>query len=293
MAIYHLSWDLFWFRIVDWNVAAGIGWRVFAIAIASSFLFLVGVSLVLANGNGFRWRAIAVRFAKIALAAAAVSVGTWFALGDQFVRFGILHCIALASLLALPFLRLPLPATMLGVAIVVSLPFWARADIFNQAGLLWTGLSTSPPAAVDYVPMVPWFAAVLLGVLVGRLAYSRGWLHRLGEWRARGAVSRFAALAGRHSLPVYLLHQPILFGLVWSAVALGLTQAPAEVEFLGNCRLSCSATQDAAICERACQCTLDGIKATGNWQRLIETPQDEELTRILRNTYTLCLAESD
>lgn len=293
MAVYHLSWDLFWFRLVGWNVATGAGWRAFAVAIAASFLFLVGVSLVLANAGAFRWRAIGTRFARIALAAAAVSLGTWYGLGDQFVRFGILHCIALASLLALPFLRLPPAAALLAVALTASLPFWARAEIFNHAGLLWTGLATAPPAAVDYVPLVPWFAAVLLGVLAGRRALSNGLLRRLGKWRARGAGSRLAVLAGRHSLLVYLLHQPILFGLVWSAVALGFTQNPAEVEFLGNCRISCSATQDAAACEGACQCTLDGMKATGNWQRLLGSPQDEALTRILRNTYALCLAGSD
>lgn len=288
MAAYHFSWDLFWFRLVGWNVATGFGWKASAVAIAASFLFLVGVSLVLAHRHSFRWRAIGVRFARIALAAALVSVGTWYALGDQFVRFGILHVIAVSGILALPFLRISIAVTAIVVAAVVSLPFWARAELFNLPALVWTGLATAPPAAVDYVPVVPWFAAVLAGVLAGRLAAASGLFDRLAKWQATGRLWRAAAFSGRHSLAIYLLHQPILFGLVWGMVMLGLTPDPAERDFIVNCSLTCSLDADGASCERICRCTLGAMKSAGIWDRLLANPGDPALTDRMRDSYALC-----
>ena len=61
MAVYHLSWDLRWFGLVDWPVDSSRGWRIFAGLIAGSFLVLVGVGLVLAHGRGIRWRKALVR----------------------------------------------------------------------------------------------------------------------------------------------------------------------------------------------------------------------------------------
>ncbi|NRG17694.1 DUF1624 domain-containing protein [Rhizobiales bacterium] len=290
MAIYHLSWDLFWFRLVDWDVARGAGWRTFAVAIAASFIFLVGVSLVLAHARSFRWKAIFIRFGKIALAAGAVTIGTWYALGDQFVRFGILHCIALSSLLALPFLRFPIFGAVAATAFVFSMPFWARAEVFNDPALLWTGLATAPPPAVDYVPMVPWFGFVLTGIALARIGKSFGLFDFLARWQARNVVWRGFAFAGRHSLAVYLLHQPLLYGLVWSMIALGLTNSPAEIDFTDNCRMSCSVSHDDADCKKICRCTLNTMKNEGTWVGLLANPQDDRLTTRMRDTYAMCEA---
>ncbi|MXN63405.1 DUF1624 domain-containing protein [Stappia sp. GBMRC 2046] len=291
MAVYHLSWDLFWFRLVDWDVARGAGWRTFAVTIAASFIFLVGVSLVLAHPKSFRWKAIFIRFARIALAAAAVTAGTWYALGDQFVRFGILHCIALSSLLALPFLRLPISASVLAAAFVFSMPFWARSDLFNHPALIWTGLATAPPPAVDFVPMVPWFGFVLAGIILARIGASFGLFGFLSRRQANNAVWRGFAFAGRHSLAVYLLHQPILYGLVWTAITLGLTTSPAEIEFTDNCRMSCSISHGGEECRQICRCTLNTMKDEGTWAGLIANPQDDTLTTEMRDAYAMCEAQ--
>lgn len=288
MAVYHFSWDLFWFRLVDWDVAQGAGWKAFAVAIASSFLALSGVSLVLAHGKIIRWRAFGRRFLVIAVAATAVTVGTWYVFGNTFVRFGILHCIALSSVLALPFLRLPPVATLAAAAFLGTLPLWLSAEIFDHPALVWTGLGVYPPPAVDYVPLLPWSAAVLTGVAAARVALDHGLVERLTVLRARRRPARLAALAGRHSLAVYLLHQPILYGLVVGAVALGLTPERAEIEFSDNCRLTCSVTATDAVCARACDCTLDTLKAEGIWSKLLANPSDSPLTEHMRETYAEC-----
>jgi uncharacterized membrane protein len=168
MAIYHFSWDLSWFAFVGWDVGGAPGWRTFAVSIAASFLILVGVSLDLAHHKEIRWRSFWKRFALIAASAACVSIGTHFAFGDSFVRFGILHCIAVSSLIALPFTRLPLLYALVGSAIILTLPNWASSSVFDGEMWLWTGLGTPAMPSVDYVPLAPWTGATLLGVALSK-----------------------------------------------------------------------------------------------------------------------------
>uniref|UniRef100_UPI003BAD6268 DUF1624 domain-containing protein n=1 Tax=Stappia sp. TaxID=1870903 RepID=UPI003BAD6268 len=263
MAVYHLSWDLRWFGLVDWPVDSSRGWRIFAGLIAGSFLVLVGVGLVLAHGRGIRWRKALVRAGRIALAAAAISLGTWLALDGQYVRFGILHEIALGSLLALPAVFLPSLITLALAAFVVALPHLVTLSFAGDSWFTWTGLVGYAPPSVDHVPLAPWFGAILAGVALARLVIGSHPWKRFAAWRAGGRGSRAFAFAGRHSLAVYLLHQPILFGTVWAIVELGLVADPAHEAFLDQCRMACVAAtpgQEAA-CASACECTLDALLA--------------------------------
>ncbi|MCA1300665.1 heparan-alpha-glucosaminide N-acetyltransferase [Stappia indica] len=289
MAVYHLSWDLAWFRLVDWPVSSGPGWRLFAALIAGSFLFLVGVGLVLAHRRKIQWRKATIRLARIALAAAAISAATHLALGDQYVRFGILHAIAASSLIALPFVRLPVPVTLGAAALAAALPRLLPGVLGDSPWLLWTGLTGAPPAAVDYVPLLPWLAPVLLGVAAARLALARpGLIEGLGRWQTHARWSRLAAFAGRHSLIVYLLHQPVLYASVWLVVATGLTPDRTAREFVEECVLSCTFTMEEAACQRVCACTLEALRRDGTWAALLQSPTDPALTREMQARFGIC-----
>ena len=267
MAVYHFSWDLLWFGLVDWPVDSSPGWRIFAGLIAGSFLALVGVGLVLAHGRGIRWRKALLRAGRIALAAAAISLGTWVVLDAQYVRFGILHEIALGSLLALPAVFLPPLVTLALAALVVALPHVVTLSFAGDGWFTWTGLVGYAPPSVDHVPLAPWFGAILAGVALARLVIgSRPW-KRFAAWNASGRTAKAFAFAGRHSLAVYLLHQPILFGAVWATVELGLVADPAHEAFLDQCRMACIAASpnQEAGCVSACRCTLDAL-TTGEQQ---------------------------
>lgn len=294
MAIYHFSWDLSWFGFVDWPVARGAGWSSFAKLIAGSFLFLAGVSLDLAHHEAIRWRAFGIRFAKVALAAAGVSLVTWLAFNDSYVRFGILHCIAVSSLLALPFLRLPLLACILAAIIVLSLPLWASSFIFNGQLWLWTGLGTPDYGSVDYVPLAPWTGVLLAGLALSRAFRTLDVWQRLASIQFTNASGRLTRLLGRHSLPIYLIHQPLFYGLVWSLTLLGPQTDRASIAFVESCTESCRDTFGTAeICDAACGCTLDHLKADDIWTRLNEEPQNQALLNRMNNHHAQCLADPD
>jgi uncharacterized membrane protein len=217
MGVYHFVYDLELFALVPPGTATSGGWRLLALGTAGSFLFLAGVSLWLAHGACRRWRGFGRRFLRIAAAAALITGATWLALPQGFVFFGILHAIAAASLVGMAVLRLPVWALAGLAGLAFLAPGYLRAEIFDPWWLWWTGLQTVPVRAVDYVPLAPWLGPFLLGLAAGRLGTATGVWAWLARWQG-GAVAGWLAWPGRHSLGVYLLHQPVLIAGIWLAV---------------------------------------------------------------------------
>jgi uncharacterized membrane protein len=216
MAVFHFVYDLELFGWVAPGTAVTGGWRMLALLTAGSFLFLAGVSLWLGHGCGVRWRGFWRRFVMVAGAAAAITVATWFALGEGFIFFGILHAIAGASLLGLLVLRVP-------VVGLVGLACWRSGAVLRAGGGLRSvvvlvdrladgggsfGRLRAAGAVVRRVPVGHgcWggWAAVSAS---GRVWRPGGAAHGPSGWRCRGG----------YSLWIYLGHQPVLIALVWAA----------------------------------------------------------------------------
>ncbi len=292
MVSYHLSWDLSWFGIVDWPVNEDGGWQTYARLIAGTFLFLAGISLTLAHASGIRWRAFWRREAVILMAAAAVSAGTWYALEANMVRFGILHCIAAASLLSLPFVRLPAFASVAAALLVFSLPFWAAGPAFDGPLWLWTGLGDPGFSSVDWVPLVPWAGATLLGVAAGHMLRRPGLREQASRWQPRSAFGHLLCRGGRHSLAVYLIHQPVLFGSLWLVAASGVIEDRTSRDFQENCTLTCTAGGvEQPACARICSCTLTAMKSDGLWDKLLGNPEDTGLLSQMNTSHAACVQQ--
>ncbi|MEP5151996.1 heparan-alpha-glucosaminide N-acetyltransferase [Planktotalea sp.] len=220
MAIFHFTYDLELFGFAPRGTMTSFGWVWFARCIAGSFIFLSGVSLVLASLSGpVDLRKYARRMAVLGAAALAVSLGTYVAMGAAFVRFGVLHHLFLAGLLGLVFLRLPYWVTAALGVVVLSMPLWSVWPFFDSVGWLWLGkVSTGTPAMVDYVPMLPWFGMYLLGMgIAGGVNAFGGWARLAGLAHADNRLVRALSWPGQHSLAIYLIHQPVLFGIVYTA----------------------------------------------------------------------------
>jgi uncharacterized membrane protein len=217
MAAYHFAWDLEFFGLADLGVTEHMLWTGFARTIAASFLALVGIGLVLGHGNGVRPRPFLRRLALIAAAAFAISGFSAIADPDGIIWFGILHCIAVSSVLALPFLRLPTILVVAAGMAAIAAPHFLTSPLFNGPAWLWLGLAQDVIPSNDYNPLLPWFGHVLFGIAFARIIPPMRW----PSWRPHTAVARGLCYAGRHSLIAYLMHQPILMGLVWTATQIG------------------------------------------------------------------------
>ncbi len=254
MVAFHLTWDLGNFGYIDRNFPYSAGVKLFGHGVAIAFLFIVGVSLVVARARGAGPRAFWRRFLLIAGAAGLVSLGTYFAFPQAFVFFGILHCIALASLLAAPLLLAPWPAALLATLAAALAPMFLASPAFNTSWLNWIGLSTFEPLTNDYRPILPWSAAVFAGVAAAKFWAARGW-GAIGRDLKAGPL----AWLGRHSLALYLIHQPLLFGLFTALAFVGA--APSDRSsggFVGACVAQCEASGgERSVCREACACIAE------------------------------------
>lgn len=215
MVIYHFCFDLELFGYLSPGTSFQGPLRGLAISVASSFLFLAGVSLILAHGDGVCWRGFWRRLAILIGAAALVSLATFFMFPQSFVYFGILHAIALFSLVGLTLIRLP--ALLLALAAVAA--FWApdllRSEVFAAQIWHWTGLAPMPRPSVDFIPLFPWVSALLAGMATAKSAAATGIWASLASDSSTG-FARSLAWPGQHSLAIYLVHQPVLLGLIWT-----------------------------------------------------------------------------
>ena len=204
MVIFHFIFDLRHFGWVDWDIPDGDGWRHFRYVILTLFFICVGAGLSYAHGRGFRGRKFAFRAAQVAVGAALATAMSLFMFPDYWIYFGVLHFILIASILSVGLVPYPKVASIAGLLLI-------GLGLSGQVALTWPFDLISaylPVYTADYVPIVPWLGVVLLGI---GIAYSR-WLNQ-DPWRHCWQAERLA-IPGKHSLLIYLIHQPILYAIL-------------------------------------------------------------------------------
>ena len=280
MIVFHTIWDLSHFGYIATNIPWSPAMRLFGHAIAFAFLFIAGVSLVLASAGGLNWSHVLRRLARVAAAAALVTLGTWLVFPGAYVYFGILHCIAAASVASLMFLRAPAPITFIAAAFCFAAPTLLTSATFNAPALFWLGLGTRETLTQDWRPFLPWAGALLLGVAIAR-AKPHIPAQRSGSLPMEGWLT----FLGRHSLSIYLLHQPLLFGL-FSALAIVAPPPTDRASFIAACEKRCIANgEDKESCHDLCVCTAEEAVRT---HTLTDVRDDAERGRRLSAIKQLC-----
>lgn len=254
MVAFHLIWDLGNFGYIHRDIPYSLGVKLLGHAIAIAFLVISGVSLVLAREKAVGWRPFWRRFFIVGGAAGLVSLGTWLVFPQAFVFFGILHCIAIASLLAAPLLIMPWPTTLLAAIAISIAPVMFSSPSFNTPWLAWIGFPTLEPLTYDYRPLAPWSGALFAGVAAAQFWRARA-LPAFGAGFKKGAPSWL----GRHSLGIYLLHQPALFGVFSLLAVLGAAPSGKDTsDFVDACVSQCEKSGgEAATCLDICACTAE------------------------------------
>lgn len=212
MIAFHFTYDLNYFHFVDVDFYHDPFWLNFRTLIVTLFLGLVGISLQLATGRALNFRRYLFRLALLIGSAALVSLGSYLMLPERVILFGVLHFIALASVMGLLFRHFYWVNLLLGIGVIL-LGAQFQYEWFNATAWHWIGLMTRKPITFDYVPLIPWFGVVLIGMFLARVMKKYELLNLIAQ---RGnLVTSFLALGGRHSLLIYLLHQPLLFGVLF------------------------------------------------------------------------------
>ena len=221
MVVYHGLYDvydIFGYQIGIFNVL-----KVLEPPFAGAFILLAGLSCRFSHNN-------VLRGVRVFLFGMAVTAVTVLFMPSEAIYFGILHFMGAAILLFVLVRRgvdrIPVP---------IALPLWAALFILTYAmpSAYWIGIPglfgfqlplglLSVPNlyplglpdlnffSADYFPMVPWFFLFLIGTIAG-VPVRAG---RLPEKFYTARVPFFAA-AGRRTLLIYVLHQPVIFGILF------------------------------------------------------------------------------
>ncbi len=217
MILFHAVFDAGYLRIAPVNASTGF-WRMLAYLTASTFIFLVGLSLTISHARAKRkaaGRALYVRYFRRGLTifgfGLTITLVTRLILPAGWIVFGILHFIGIAILIAPLFFRFRIANLILGVILILA--GYAIAGIEGPWALLWLGVHPASFSSLDYVPLLPWFGLVLIGMYCGTLLYPDG----VRGFPIRTEAPAFAhplMFLGRHSLTIYFLHQPVIILLL-------------------------------------------------------------------------------
>ena len=212
MAGFHFAFDLNHLGWITQNFHQDPRWTLQRTAIVGLFLLCAGLGQALALQQGQSAARFWRRWAQVAACALLVTAGSWLMFPRSFITFGVLHGLAV-MLLLLRFAgrRLsPSACWALGLLALLLPQFWQH-PLFDSRALNWIGLVSVKPITEDYVPLLPWLGVLLWGFALGRWV-----LAARPQWLA-GALPRMLqplALLGRWSLSFYMLHQPVLIGLL-------------------------------------------------------------------------------
>jgi uncharacterized membrane protein len=289
MIAYHGAWDLSTLMLADLDVTGSRAWAIFARAIAATFLFLAGLGLALAHGKGIRWRAYGKRLGVIAAAAAVITLGTMIAFPASYIFVGILHNMVLSGLIAIPFLLLPRIVAAVAALVFLAMPGLVAGGVFDQPWLAFLGLGRIPPVTNDWVPIFPWTGYVLAGIGVAPL------LVPLLPRSDGGGVGRGLAAIGRYSLLIYLLHQPLMFGVLAGVRQLtGPSASAGSTVFLRDCtRLFRDSGHAEDVTRATCRCTLGELKRDGIWDAIRSGSPSTEYAQRAGNRAAECLKQSE
>ena len=218
MTAFHFCFDLSHFGFTRQDFYNDPFWTWQRTAIVSLFLFCAGLGQAVAVQQHQSPRRFWKRWGQVAGCALLVSAGSYFVFPTTFIYFGVLHGIAL-MLVIVRFSAGWGRWLWLAGAVAIGTKFiavevhdvWPAADFLNSKPWNWLGLIDRKPVTEDYVPLLPWLGVMWWGMAAGEwlLKHRRSVLVRALP-RAAGPL----AWLGRWSLWWYMLHQPVLFGIL-------------------------------------------------------------------------------
>ena len=207
MIIFHFCWDLRAFGYMKYALSDPF-WVSFRGVIMTLFISAIGWSAYLSYQHAIRWRGFLIRHGKLLVCAVATSLGTYLAFPNNWIFFGILHFIFLASLIVIPVARLPRLSLSIGLLLLGV--YFLNNDVhtFSMHQYLTSNFHF-PSYTLDFVHPLPWLGVLFFGPILGAIK-----LHHINL-----PISKFTSVLtflGRHALPIYLCHQLVLYSMVSS-----------------------------------------------------------------------------
>lgn len=209
MVIYHLIYNLktfYGFHFPDqiYYYQQSICW---------SFILLSGFSMSFSKH-------LPRKIIILSMVSIVITGASYLLFPEETIYFGVIHFFAAATLLFYlfrkVFYRFPKKVgILLNVflfAVTKSLPegtlFFSKLSlpsVFYQKNLFYLGLPSDSFSSGDYFPIIPWIFLFLTGF----------YAHFFISLSKKEKSQNILHILGRHSLIIYLLHQPLLLGVLY------------------------------------------------------------------------------
>lgn len=211
VVVYHIFFDLAYFGVGNW-LANPVVWAAGRLA-AVLLIGVAGVSLSVSmkkwRGRSGETRHHAKRVLLLAGVALLITFATWIYPHEGFIFFGIIHFIAIASIVGFLLGNSRMAIAML---VVLSLPawFWLQTQYTNDIFLSILGGRTGI-YTLDLYTFFPWIGLFCAGMLAGDSLYAKEGRRVKVRYLPSNPLLEWM---GKNSLAIYLVHQLILIGLL-------------------------------------------------------------------------------
>lgn len=215
MVLFHLFYDVSLYKNLAWYNNFYVN-KIWQLSIAISFFLISGIS-----SNFLDWKKNLQRGIIISLLGILISLITYFFVPDQLIIFGVLNGLGLSMILIAfvqKYLKISnklLPLFIIFFILTYNLPnqkilVLEIISLLYEKNLFILGFPSKSFHSTDYFPIIPWFFAYICGYIIGKILIENNFYNKYGR-------NSILTKIGQNSLKIYLLHQVIIYGLVYFA----------------------------------------------------------------------------
>lgn len=205
MVLFNYSITLDYFNLI--RIPSSSLYRyILPVSIASIFIFISGVTSYISYQKQKKklTRNYFIRGIKLLFYAILITLFTYVFVPRNTIFFGILHFFAVTSFLIPIFIKYNKLNLIAGLWLILS-GVYLQQQTFGFSYFFWLGFIPENFSTFDYFPMIPWLGVILLGIYYGKYIDEK-----TQKIKFNSNFSNIFKFLGKHSLTVYLIHQPLL-----------------------------------------------------------------------------------
>ena len=185
-------------------------WRISAI----TFIFISGIWISLAKEKYKKdfWKKYFSKAVTLFFISLLISLVTYLIMPNMYISFGIIHFFSISFFLMIIFTRFSYLNLFIGIAVILiglfKLPYVSN-NIFS---LFW--FHTMQFQTLDYYPLIPNFGLILIWYTLWKYFIEKNLMQKYIWWKINSSIWNFLEYCGKNSLTIYIIHQPIIIGLI-------------------------------------------------------------------------------
>ena len=200
MVIFHLGYTISEIYHVDINFFNPVTYYLQLIGLCL-FIFLCGIASNYSKSN-LKRGIIMLSLGML------ITVVTYFYNPNFYIKFGVLHFLGCATIIYHFYRKFNYQMLLFWLFISITITLVIREIEINNPFLFPLGLPNDTFLSSDYVPLFGFIIPFIIGNIIGKYIKD-------SNWHPTILSNNLITKVGRHGLIIYLLHQPIIIGILY------------------------------------------------------------------------------